>query len=475
MFYFRDGTFDNSDRKRHSSRCRANAEEMSDSESEDSVNIVMEVDDPVVELDEFAWIKSTKKTSKMPETNSEFTRKRSYSKEDVKIGPAMLETGTVSPEFVISDEDEYELNEKDSINWIGNNQGSPIYRKCLTGPTEACNNKNSSKILRKRNREDINSPTKYTKYTWNTWYSSNLHSEWEPGLHIYHRKQKWFNNTLDKDEPLVPLKLWSLNNEKYGFRSPLPQNEAAQYEKVIQMLMGKISYLSNELDVSKTVIKQQNNLINAYKIKNEEIETQNRKLYVNTMKATNKVQSLISNTENTNHKQHIQTQQLTQENELLRKILQLKNANWQTDSKEQVLKEEEIKYQSPTQTKRDIEVKDLYGDNPFNTKTRVQSTKVIPQFSLNSEEIIKQAVSQNRKRQKRERSGSFYFESNTPNQEEEKEEQDWLQDKISKTPVVSKQKGDRKIFSFDKPEGRLRWEAIEEINLSDKSESSSDS
>lgn len=52
----------------------------------------------------------------MPVTNSEFTRKRSYSKEDVKIGPAMLDTGAVSPEFVISDEDEYELNDKDSIN-----------------------------------------------------------------------------------------------------------------------------------------------------------------------------------------------------------------------------------------------------------------------------------------------------------------------------------------------------------------------
>lgn len=116
-----------------------------------------------------------------------------------------------------------------------------------------------------------------------------------------------------------------MNDDKYGSVSPLPQNEAEQYEKVIKMLMGKISYLTNELDVSKTIIKQQNNLIKTYKIKNEEVETQNKKLFVNTLKATNKVQHLISSAEESNHKHHIQTQQLSQENELLRKILQLKN------------------------------------------------------------------------------------------------------------------------------------------------------
>lgn len=126
------------------------------------------------------------------------------------------------------------------------------------------------------------------------------------------------------------------------------------------------------------------------------------------------------------------------------------------DQKEQTLKKEEIVYESPPLKKRDIELESLYGDNPFNSKSRIQSTKVIPQFSLNSEQIIKQAVTQNRRKQKRERSGSFYFESNITNQEKQEEEKESSTVNVSKTPNLTKGKDGRKLFSFDIFKGRRR-------------------
>ena len=67
----------------------------------------MEFDEFTVELDEFASIRDLSNTPKLPEMNSGYYRQRSYSKEDVKIGSnVLLNSGTISPEFVISDEGE---------------------------------------------------------------------------------------------------------------------------------------------------------------------------------------------------------------------------------------------------------------------------------------------------------------------------------------------------------------------------------
>jgi hypothetical protein len=97
----------------------------------------MEFDEPVVELDEFYCIDLNRK-GKLPPTDPEYTRKRSYSKEDVKIGlNVILDTGHISPEFVISDEDEYAAEQEQSAEERMDNLRAPkccpSYRKSMTG------------------------------------------------------------------------------------------------------------------------------------------------------------------------------------------------------------------------------------------------------------------------------------------------------------------------------------------------------
>jgi len=116
------------------------SEDDSDLLSDDSVNIVMELDDAAIDIDEFHIMDHRKFLKKMPDTNSQYSRKRSYSKEDVKIGLNNIgDTGALSPEFILSDEDQYEANEEyvigdDFTKFKENSKGNPIYRKCHTGP-----------------------------------------------------------------------------------------------------------------------------------------------------------------------------------------------------------------------------------------------------------------------------------------------------------------------------------------------------
>lgn len=73
----------------------------------------IEFDTPNLQLDEFAVMNRVKTDKKTKEP--EFTRKRSYSKEDVKIGlSGKLDTGAFSPEFIISDEEEYQVETEDA-------------------------------------------------------------------------------------------------------------------------------------------------------------------------------------------------------------------------------------------------------------------------------------------------------------------------------------------------------------------------
>jgi hypothetical protein len=109
------------------------------SSSSDDVNIIIEVGEPTIELDEFSFISKLKKISKLPETQNEYNiRKRSYSKEDKKIGLNFrLDSGAISPEYIISDEDEYTYKEANKEERSKSKEGknSSFYGRSLTVPS----------------------------------------------------------------------------------------------------------------------------------------------------------------------------------------------------------------------------------------------------------------------------------------------------------------------------------------------------
>lgn len=107
----------------------------SDSESMDSVTMIMEFEEPSIELDEFSGIKNLKNIKKLPETNTNWVRKRSYSKEDVEINPKIFGSGAISPEFVISDEDEYRAKDDSEVDCRRSKIGNPNFKKSYTGPS----------------------------------------------------------------------------------------------------------------------------------------------------------------------------------------------------------------------------------------------------------------------------------------------------------------------------------------------------
>ena len=87
--------------------------------------MVMELEEPTVNLDEFAWIKNPEHRNKLAKSNLYFIRKRSYSKEDVQINSnKIFGTGANSPEFVISDEDEYRIKDDSEISWKRSKKGN---------------------------------------------------------------------------------------------------------------------------------------------------------------------------------------------------------------------------------------------------------------------------------------------------------------------------------------------------------------
>ena len=70
----------------------------------------IDVDDNMVDIDEFAQFKGLSKISKnKPVVDDTSVRKRSYSKEDVKISKnVIMNTGVMSPEYSISDQEDKE-------------------------------------------------------------------------------------------------------------------------------------------------------------------------------------------------------------------------------------------------------------------------------------------------------------------------------------------------------------------------------
>jgi len=117
----------------------------SDSDSSSSSNsssensMVMQIEDPPIEINEFSVMNQIGKKKIIP-TKQVSIRKRSYSKEDVKIGlSAQLDTGTLSPEFVISDEDEYRADKESEVENtqenLGEGMNSATYGRSLTVPS----------------------------------------------------------------------------------------------------------------------------------------------------------------------------------------------------------------------------------------------------------------------------------------------------------------------------------------------------
>lgn len=87
-------------------------DQLSNSNSEDG-SMVMLIEDPKIELDEFATFKQMIKKRKIQPAKQEKIRKRIYSKEDVKIGLISdLNSRAISPEFQISDEEENQIDKE---------------------------------------------------------------------------------------------------------------------------------------------------------------------------------------------------------------------------------------------------------------------------------------------------------------------------------------------------------------------------
>ena len=84
----------------------------SDSEfsSEDSLKFIEDFEEPAIEINEFNSI--IDKKYKLPDNTSSYSRKRSYSKEDLKIGINAMLSGNISPEWIISDVEDYEENDE---------------------------------------------------------------------------------------------------------------------------------------------------------------------------------------------------------------------------------------------------------------------------------------------------------------------------------------------------------------------------
>ena len=76
--------------------------------SNEDYEFEMEIDDNMIELDEFAVFNKLAQ-SKLSQSRTKAIRKRSYSKEDVKIGQnVIISTGATSSEFVISEQSDTE-------------------------------------------------------------------------------------------------------------------------------------------------------------------------------------------------------------------------------------------------------------------------------------------------------------------------------------------------------------------------------
>lgn len=130
--------FGNSSSDQSSKRQREkHLDDQSDSSSNGEVEIVIEIDEPKIELEEFSFVNKLNKI-KLPKTQNEYIRKRSYSKEDKKIGlNVCLDSGAISPEYIISDEDEYNYCETkiDERSKSKEGKNPSLYGRSLTVPS----------------------------------------------------------------------------------------------------------------------------------------------------------------------------------------------------------------------------------------------------------------------------------------------------------------------------------------------------
>lgn len=78
-------------------------------------------------------ISKSGKNRKIEPSKQNKIRKRSYSKEDVKVGLISgIDSGTISPEYMISDEGEYQIEHEEVIN---EGKNTVYFGRSLTFPS----------------------------------------------------------------------------------------------------------------------------------------------------------------------------------------------------------------------------------------------------------------------------------------------------------------------------------------------------
>jgi hypothetical protein len=339
------------------------------SSSGDDVNIIMEVGEPTIELDEFSFMSKIKKASKLPETQNEYIRKRSYSKEDKKIGLNFcLDSRAISPEYIISDEDEYTYKEANKVERSKSKESknSTTYGRSLTVPSSW--NKHSFKGLKFTSMQDACSPTKNTG---KTCYSSNINSDFDWGNHVYNRRSTFMRKNIDSGiNNDMQLQILSYRDKDQD--DDLTLNDRKKYEKVIKMLSSKVNTLQYDLKASNVIWNKQKKLLALYWIKQEKMVENNVIIASKTYKAK-KIVTNISNEISNESVQHIaEITRLNKENELLRKMLKIQSELANSNIDLQIKKEESKILSISSDGTEDKSGKPAIYDNlnPFNTNSK---------------------------------------------------------------------------------------------------------
>ena len=168
--------------------------------------------------------------------------------------------GNKSPELIISDVEDYdEIEEFESFNV--RNWKKTDSNKWPTGPTDSWSIPASTAT--KSNIEgDSLSPFKGIKESSQIWNTNRFEDNLESVPHIYKRRENILKQENDADFSKLIIAqsdiLQQIEERK---------KENSQYEKIIELLLGKFNTLKTELSYKSKVVKQQAKLINSYQTK----------------------------------------------------------------------------------------------------------------------------------------------------------------------------------------------------------------
>lgn len=388
-------------------------------------------------------ISKSGKNRKIEPSKQNKIRKRSYSKEDVKVGLISgIDSGTISPEYMISDEGEYQIEHEEVIN---EGKNTVYFGRSLTFPSYW--NKHAYKGLKKNN---TSSPTKETHNTLNTWFSSNQPSDWD--CVNTHLLKHWnFKKNLNEscNNKTIIHKNLHLKSKNFTEERNVDMTEREQYQYALKILMNKISNMGEEIQKLQENSQHKDNLLAIYQQKYKKALKQNLTLCSKFFKTIQTVKEWNIQQENEYNQQLSEVSQLSQENFQLRKLLKLRKES--EEAQDLLMRENENKIEETKISKEEEEresVASLYGNsnlNPFNKKKDIKQKSI--RKIMSSKEMLKNEIKNRHKKLKRSRATSFHFGSETPSSTDEQFEGfDWMMQDDSKTPLIPKKSS--QMFTF---------------------------